>query len=100
MMSLAVVSKHLKLRENAGLSSSNGGRALPLRQAGGSSDRLNLHHQPAERPERADLGYAHNREEAPGGASLCVELRGCQITPPALVLRNLAFAEAACGERQ
>jgi hypothetical protein len=25
----------------------------------------------------------------------CVELRGCQVTPPALVLRNLAFAEAA-----
>jgi len=32
-----------------GLSSSNGGST-------------------AERPERADLGHAHNREEAPGGA--------------------------------
>ena len=72
-MSLAAVSKHLKLLENAGL----------------------VHRtvdQPAERPERADLGHAHNREEAPGGAPLCVESNSAvvRLHPPALVLRNLA----------
>lgn len=79
-MSLAAVSKHLKLLEIAGLV-----------------------HRTVDQPQsgrHADLGHAHNREEAFGGASLCVELRGCQITRPALVLRNLAVAEAASGARQ
>jgi hypothetical protein len=49
------------------------GKTSRCRSAKSNIRRFRFH---AEQPELADLGHAHNREEALGEASLCVELRG------------------------
>ena len=79
--SLAAVSKHLKLLENAGL----------------------VHRtvdQPAERPERANSVTRATKRRPLAGSPFVSNSMVVRLHPPALVLRNLAFAEAAGGERQ